>query len=329
MIQREAKLLNDLNYAFFPVEERAIYLDSEIGSPKRRIPGYKAIVDVGSNRALSVVSDKYRLVTNPEAYEMADFVVRAIFEGKTLNDFVCFNVHMSKTKGSCRIDLIIPNNFNKLFGQETESWTPFVRISNSYNRTMVLKYEIGFCRWICLNGVIFGQTGITFTITHLGRITYKEIDILINRAKRNIGDIGSLWKAFENKMTELKTIRFPLSLSLALYCKVFEIEYPEENNSWLTPRVSLSAEQVQKSSREYFRELGDNAYAMMNVLTDYASFPEWTNNRSYIIHGYQKRVGKWVDDFITEHNKEGFVLSDYIEEKYKKTANELEKILAK
>ena len=44
---------------------------------------------------------------------------------QTLEDFECYNILMPKSKGSCRIDLIIPNNFNKLFGNKDESWTPF------------------------------------------------------------------------------------------------------------------------------------------------------------------------------------------------------------
>ena len=281
------------------------------------------------DRAISVVSNKYRLVTNRDAYLLADYVIKAIFDGYTLNDFVCFNVRMPQSKGSCRIDLIIPNKYNQLFGDEKESWIPFVRISNSYNRTVTLKFEVGFCRFICLNGVIFGKKGLSFSITHTGSITVREIDTLIKRAKAEIGEIGSLWKSFEQKMIVLKGIRIPLSLALAIYCKVFDIIANEENENWHNPRILLSAEQILKSSKEYFEELGDNAYAMMNVLTDYASFPEWANNSAYLVDGYQRRVGKWVDEFIEEHNKDGFILSDYIGENYKKTAKRIREVVAK
>lgn len=325
-MERKAKSF-DINEAFFPVEEMPISLDNRHGNQKP-ISGYKAIVEKETGRVLSVVSSKYRLVLNREAYELADYVVRAVFEGKTLDDFVCFNILMPKTKGSCRIDLIIPNNFNKLFGDETESWTPFVRISNSYNKTMVLRYEIGFCRLICLNGVIFGQTGITFSITHWGGITRKEIDKLINKAKREIGDIGSLWKAFEEKMNYLRSISLPSSSALAIYCKAFDIIIdPKEVTDIQKEMFALRAKQIVTASKDYFKELGNNAYAMMNVLSDYASFPAWANGSTNYVDGYQRRVGIWVDDFIEESERAGFSLSRYLGDDYQNTAYYLESLV--
>ena len=318
----------DLNKAFFPVEERPISWDDYKSRRTRIIPGYKAIVDLDTGRTLSVVSSKYRLVLNQEAYKIADYVVRAIFNGKTLKDFQCFNILMPKTKGSCRIDLIIPNNFNQLFGSEKESWTPFVRISNSYNRTMVLKYEIGFCRWICQNGMIFGQTGVTFALTHLGRITNEEIETLIENSRKQIGNIGSLWNAFEIKMNTLKETPLPSSSALAIYCKVFNIIANKDKVTDAQEEIlALRAKQIVTSSKEYFKELGNNAYAMMNVLSDFASFPEWANNKDNYVDGYQRRVGYWVDEFTTEAQRPDFNLSRYIGEVYQNTAYYLESLV--
>lgn len=326
MIIREAKIYN-LHDAFFPVSEEPISW-SEFMGQSRRIPGYKAIVDKSTGKTLSVVSSRYRLVLNQEAYEMADYVVQAIFEGKTLKDFECFNILMPKSKGSCRIDLIIPNNFNVLFGNKTESYTPFVRISNSYNRTMVLKYEIGFCRWICKNGCIFGQTGITFSITHSGHITYNDIDKLIEKAKKSIGNIGSMWSAFEMKMEDLRAISLPISSALPIYCKAFGVNVKKDNLIESQKQILASkAKQIVKAGNIYFKEMGNNAYAMMNVLTDFASFPEWTSNPGNYVDGYQHKVGKWVDDFLTEAKKEGFSLSKYIGEDYQNTAYYLESLV--
>lgn len=313
--------------AFFPVSEEPINWGEFMGH-STKINGYKAIVDKETGRTLSVVSSRYRLVHNREAYEMADYVVKAIFEGKTLNDFECFNILMPKSKGSCRIDLIIPNKFNVLFGNQTESYTPFVRISNSYNRTMVLKYEIGFCRWICKNGCIFGQTGITFSITHFGQITYREMDKLIEKARRQIGDIGSLWKAFEKKMEDLRAVSLPLSSALPIYCKAFDIVVKDEQVTESQKKIlAQKAKQIINVSKDYFKELGNNAYAMMNVLSDFASFPEWTTNPSNYVDGYQRKVGKWVDTFLSETKKEGFTLARYLDDNYQNTAFYLESLI--
>lgn len=319
MITRNVTI-RDLNAVFFPVDEEPIslYIPNQKSAS---IPGYKAIMDVERRKVLSVVSNKYRLVLNREAYDIADYLVHAVFGNKSIHDFECFNIHMPITRGSCRVDLIIRNNFNKLFCDDKESWTPFLRISNSYNKTTTLKYDIGFCRWICLNGVIFGQIGISISLTHDDRISRRTIDKVINKAQSQIGDINAQWNIFEQKMSYLKNIELPSSSTLAMFCKVFGIVVnPGNITNAQKENMAKRAKQIVQSSKVYFKELGNNAYAMMNVMTDYASFPEWTNNSALYVDGYQKRVGKWVDNIIAEHEKGHFNLSQYIGEEYINTA---------
>lgn len=315
MVAREAKYC-DIRDAFFPVEEQPIF-----SARGKRISGYKTIVDRTSDRPLSVVSEKYRLMRNEEAVHYADYVVQEIFEGKTIEDFKCFNIYMPKSMASCRIDLIVPHSFNNLFGNTKEDWTPFVRISNSYNRTLALKYEIGFCRWICKNGMIFGQNGVTFSVTHNGKVSYREIDELIRKTRSRIGDARTLWNNFEMKMEELKRIQISQSAALEIYCRVFDIKVNTESVTPLQKEgLFHRAERIIELSDEYFNEMGDNAYAMMNVLTDYASFPVRPNSSTMNIDGYQRRVGHWVDEFTMENRKSGFDLNGYIGDEYRDSA---------
>ena len=315
----------DLEQAFFPVVEKPIDVHVFMGQPKR-IPGYKALVEQETGRVISVVSSKYRLLLNRTAYNLADIIIQAVFEGKRLRDFECFNILMPKTKGSCRIDLIIPNDFNKLFGDENESWIPFVRISNSYNKRMTLKYEIGFCRWICMNGVIFGQLGITFSINHT-ELTIEYIDMLIEKAKKEMGSIVSLWSEFEKKMNALKEISLPVSACLPIYCKAFDINIKEKLTEDQKEILRSKAKQIIDAGKEYFKELGNNGYAMMNVLSDFASFPQWSSSPNNFVDGYQRTVGRWIDDFLAASKKDDFSLSKYIGEKYQNTAYTLESLV--
>ena len=326
MITREFKHY-DLNEVFFPVEEQPIGTVSRNGTVKH-IPGYKAIVERNTGRTFSVVSNKYRLIHNREAFAMADYVVREVFEDKTLNDFICYNVLMPYTKGSCRIDMIIPNNFNRLFGNETESYTPFVRISNSYNRTTTLRFEIGFCRWICKNGVIFGEMGFNFSVSHTDNFNFRDFEQLASKARKQIGSVGSIWAAFEQKMSVLKDISVPASLVLPLYCKAFDIlvDTRKVTSSQMFSHARR-AKQVVAASKDYFHDLGPNAYALMNVMTDTASFPEWTTNPSNHVDGYQRRVGKWVDNLIDESHRINFTLTDYIDPEYQASADYLESLI--
>jgi Domain of unknown function (DUF932) len=51
-------------------------------------------------------------------------------------------------------------------GGPSETFTPFVRITNSYNGTRALRIDVGFLREHCSNGVIFEQEAATLTVPH-------------------------------------------------------------------------------------------------------------------------------------------------------------------
>jgi sulfur relay (sulfurtransferase) DsrC/TusE family protein len=309
MIQREWTKGN-INDAFFPIKTSPVLWDD--GLDKRIVPGQKVIFDSLEKRSLSVVSSKYRVVTNQEAFDWADYVIKRIFPGLSLQEFSCFHVFMPKTKSFCRIDLIIPRGGHSPFPDIFDSWTPFVRISNSYNRTLKLKYEIGFCRWICLNGVIFNQKGIQISINHTGRIDSSIIKKLVNEAK-NVEGIESLWEKFDKKMVFLKRIEIPDSMALPVYCKAFKININKDELSLKQKEDwAEKATQIINSANEYFAELGNNAYALMNVLTDYASYPAATSNTTILVNAYQRKVGDWIDEIIAASSKEDFNLYDYI-----------------
>ncbi len=316
-----------LSEVLFPVEERPVNFVDRQGR-FWKIPQSKAIVDSNTSRTFAVVSKNYRLVTNREAYDIADYIIRGVFPGYTLKDFVVFNIYMPKTKGSCRIDLIVPHTELSPFGDESDQWTPFVRITNSYNKTYLLKYEIGFCRWICLNGVIFGQKGVTLAFNHT-QITQKDLDEIIKKAIKQIGNIRDLWLEFEKKLKRLREISIPESLSLAMFCKAFGIVIKDEKKLKPLQKKSLGikAKQILTASKDYFDELGNNAYAIFNVLTDFASFPEGTSNSDNFVHSYQRKVGDWVNEILKEYEKEDYSLYKYVGEDAMNTAFILEALV--
>jgi hypothetical protein len=81
---------------------------------------------------------------------------------------------------------------------EKDKRTAFLRPSNSYNRTQLLRFE-GFCRWICLNGIIFGRKSIEFSYAH----TRRGMD-RVDRFVQNIGDIRKWEIALTEKLQRLK-----------------------------------------------------------------------------------------------------------------------------
>lgn len=327
MIQRQWNRKGlSLQDAFFETGLEPIFWVDE-ANRIRKFAGQKAIINRTTGKAISLVSSQYNFVRNREAYEIADFIVRRVFEGKTLQDFQCYNVYMPQSKASCRIDLIIPYSKDNPFADKKDSWTPFIRISNSYNRTLVLKYEIGFCRWICKNGVIFGQNGITISIKHSERIDYRRIQYEVDHMENIFGALN-LMSVFLDKMDKLKSLELPESIALQMYCKAFNIKVDKDKVSHRQKVIlAQSAKRIIDAAKEYFSEMGNNAYAVFNVLSDFASFPIAYGRQSIFIHGLQRKVGAWADELILKSKKPDFSLYKFIGEEAMNAAFFLESLI--
>ena len=110
MIERKWKPENHkLEDAFFPVELcdlKFVYpVETDLfGNVVRTedvlAQGHKAVVDINNRYVFATVTDKYKLVTNEDAYKWAEPVVGGVFNHSHLNDFSCFNVPMTETCSS-------------------------------------------------------------------------------------------------------------------------------------------------------------------------------------------------------------------------------------
>ena len=155
----------------FPVELRPVYYThTEICGSRYQnpIPNSRVVVNKESGKPLGVVSKNYKLVTNEEAVEMGKQCCAELFGSNGAANIEVFNVDAPSTGSYCHIDLVHRGYVTKLLWGEKQSdiYIPYVRITNSYNTSRALRFDVGFCREICLNGAIFGAETITFAYNH-------------------------------------------------------------------------------------------------------------------------------------------------------------------
>ena len=325
MIERDFSP-RDLKEAFFPVTQRPLrWVD--MYNRQHPILGYKALVDDLGNH-ISIVSGRYKLVTNEDAYSLAKYVIKGVFQTAKLSDFKCYNIYMPTTRSSCRIDLIIPGSERNPFEGGRDTWTPFLRISNSYNHTCVLSYEVGFCRSICLNGVIFGNNGVKISFDHNSQVSQHTIaEQIVNQAYKKIGDIERLWTNVRNKLTVLRKIQVPIGMWLAVFCKIFNVRIETENISPKRLEMLIDKkESLINSAKEYAAEMGETAYGLLNMLTDYASYPVGVFAPHNYVHAYQRKVGQWADEFISASSAANFNLNKYVGLENMETAVKLKEL---
>lgn len=296
----------DLTKVIFPVALRDIHFEEPLdeGTLKVPIKDWKAVVDVEHRRTFCVVSGDYRLVTNKEALEFGVKAFEQLFQSIKPVEFEIFNVITPSTRSFCHIDLIHKTYNVKVWQQE--EYLPYVRVTNSYNRSKALNFDLGFVRKLCSNGVIFEKEAIEFKFHHTRALIGKEIDFSAQHDK--LKKIEARFKTYTEKLAHAEV---PGQLALPLMCKALNLHFDinSDNVKKKQPAEKQLGEFTQTALAlisKYQKQLGDNAYAVFNAATEYASTPGENNRRVPMINSLQRRAGNWVEDFTQALDKNDF-----------------------
>ena len=300
--------------AFFPVEKRSVYVYSNKKYVK--LPKHRGIYDTEKNKVLGIVSDSYRLVKNEVAYRFAKRLMGKVFNGIKPDDLGCFNIIQPETRSFCHIDLIHRNRpFGDPFGEGRDRWVAFMRVTNSYNRTQRLRYQIGFCRWICKNGVIFGDKDkrLEFKFDHTrGKLIEVESGLF---ASSKVADIRALEERFFGDLRALKKCQVRESEMLSFLCRAFDIRADDRTHKLPKRAENLIAlrERIRRLTEKYVSEVGENAYAVLNVITEYAGNPVGVVSQASSVHSLQRKAGHWMDDFLSAIKEKEFSNAKYVD----------------
>lgn len=307
--------------AFFPVALKPVFIEAAgkegdlfNASAYQALPRHQAVVDIDGGNVFAVVTEDYHLVTNQQAYELAAEALKSVFDFTALEDMACLNVTMPKSRSFCHIDLI--HKGSDFEPWQNDRWVPFVRITNSYNRTRRLRFEIGFCRWICLNGVIFGGKSVEISFAHT-----KQLQDGMRRWHENLGDIKALEQLFVGQLRNLQRFHVPARWMLPLACKVFDVRLPI--GAPIKQRRADELRQFRQAiadlASDYFVAMGEQGYAALNVLTDYASRPVGIIAPETMMDGFQHKAGDWINDFTKQIESREFSFETYLGD-YRATA---------
>jgi hypothetical protein len=309
----------NLTDVLFPVERRAVYLrhgedpslfDSDPADEERfvSLDGFDAIIDVERERTFAVVRGDYSLVTNEEAIELGERCFRSIFGQDTIEGMELFNIIMPRTRSFCHIDYI--HSSINIEPWPDDRWMLYLRVTNSYNRTKLLRFDLGFCRAICLNGIIFEDRSIRLKYAH----TRGQIDSV--RFETMYGSLVEFERMFVEELHKLKGVPVPESMMLGLACKVFDLRIAETDLDHPGKRERLHElrDRMRDLTHRYFSDLGPNGYAALNVLTDFASDPGFYISPETMVDRLQKKAGLWVTSFLEAVEKPEFNFDRFVGE---------------
>ena len=219
------------------------------------------------------------------------------------------------TAGHCTIDL--KHNSTALdFSfvpphKRPEAFGPFIRVTNSYNGLRALGFDIGFFRKVCKNGMILPDTIIRFKFTHLRRdlgedLTFDVAHDRLEKVKRSFNDyLGALTNC------TIEHTDFVPMLKAVMHIKKPDPLEPDstEADQW----AALNAH-IHEISNRYFHELGGNAYAVFNTVTDFASHPPTNRLLHRDRHSLQRRAGLWLADFSQKCRQPAFAVRTYVDD---------------
>jgi hypothetical protein len=309
--------LTNLDDVLFPVEEHPVFVSIAGAKGERRlpVPEKKAIVNRTNQRVLGIVSRGYRLVTNREALEMADQCCRTVFPETKPGEWNVKATDAPSTAGYCHLDLLHNSaalDFNCVpAADRPEVFGPFIRVTNSYNGLRALAFDIGFYRKFCKNGLIVPDTIIRFKFTHLQRDIGATIkfDISHNR-------LAKFKASFAELLGGLRTCAVPRPSFDPFIRGVLLLRQPEpmkprsrEAEDWQTLTTHLG-----EMGDRYAQELGENAYAVFNAVTEFASHPPANRCVHRDRNSLQKLAGTWLTTFGPECRKPDFTIAKYLEE---------------
>ncbi len=300
----------DISTLLFPIALEPIYL----ADSKPPIADFMAVAGfpdaLSDKKVFCVVTDDYRLITNQQALGIADSVYKNVFSAVDTKEMEIFNLIYPGTKSFCHIDIVHKNYEVNVWAEEV--YIPFIRVTNSYNRTRKLIFELGFCRKLCSNGVIFEKETITFSYTH----TKGVLNIAaIERQLANDDRLKRLEDSFVAWMEQLKNHPIPDEYVLALCARIMNVKFDIETKDFKKRKTETDTlvkfqDAIEQLKKKYWPVMGSTAYAVFNMATDYATH----STNTLHIDGQQARVGTWLSEFCKEAAAKKFSLNTYLED---------------
>lgn len=247
----EALELAGLNWK---VRQEPIYTDNNL-----LIPGYKANVRDLDNKVLGVVTDRYKVVQNDEAFAFTDGL---------LGEGVRYETAGSLLDGR---KVWILARMPREFIINGEQISPYLVFSNTHDGSGAIKVAVTPIRVVCNNtlNLALSTARRSWSMIHTGDVRGKmeEAKQTLFMAEKYMSRLGSEFESLRKiKLTDRQVMDY---IELLL-------PYEKEDNSLHVRNINRLREDMQ---RRYFdapglKDVGNNAYRFVNAVSDFATHSE-------------------------------------------------------
>ena len=278
---------------FFPIEEAPVFTTLFRNGAARpvRVPNKKALIAADTGDIVGIVGSGYRIFTNQQAVNLCQRFCLEAFPDTAASEWTFVEGHGPRTRSWTAMDIHHRAHAMNLMGNggPSETFTPFVRITNSYNGSRALRIDVGFLREHCSNGVIFEQEAATLTVSH----TRQGIHSL--KVARPFAGMAALSEVFRKTLAGVRSVGITPDEARKLVRLVTGWPgLPEKPRPWENDEQAKLDADLETRLSGYFQELGENAYAAFNTMTDIASrppqSPHFRRNRLTL----ERLAGAWL-----------------------------------
>lgn len=236
------------------VRQEPIYTDNNL-----LIPGYKANVRDLDDKVLGVVTDRYKVVQNDEAFAFTDGL---------LGEGVRYETAGALLDGR---KVWILARMPREFIINGEQISPYLIFSNTHDGSGAIKVAVTPIRVVCNNtlNLALSTAKRSWSMVHTGDVQGKmeEAKQTLFMAEKYMSRLG---REFENLRKIELTDRQVMD-----YIKLL-LPYENEDNSLHVRNINRLREDMQK---RYFdapdlKDVGNNAYRFVNAVSDFATHSE-------------------------------------------------------
>lgn len=313
--------LTTIDDVLFPVELHPVVAQIRKPNGVKRvpIPGKRAVMNMRNRTVVGVVSSGYRLFTNGQALRAAKQCCQTVFPETRLTEWDVSAVEASSSASYCHIDLVHRTSnldFQFLYDgvrpEVPEAFGPFVRVTNSYNGRRALTFNIGFHRKMCLNGLVGPDVIVRFRFDHTQADLGTNIEFNVDRQQ-----VSKLKESFLDSFKTLRQCSIDAQYFTPLIQSIICLKAPRNSPehplpAWQSRDWYALEQRVDDLSQKYLRDLGGNAYAVLNAVTELASHPPSSHFIRRDRNSLQRLAGEWMLDFRKLCTQPGFSVADYL-----------------
>ncbi len=223
------------------------------------VDGYKANVRDSDRKVLGVVTDRYRVIQNDEAFAFTDELLGAGVKYETAGSL----------QGGRKVWLLAHMPHEYIISGERIS--PYLLFSNTHDGSGAIKVALTPIRVVCQNTLNLALAGAkrSWSMIHTGDIREKmqEAKDTLFLAEKYMDELGKEFEALRmRKLTDKQVMEY------------IEILLPIEDGS--TPQQEKNMKRLREDMKiRYFdapdlQEVGKNAYRFVNAVSDFATHAE-------------------------------------------------------